>query len=53
MAQMVEHLLLAQVVIPGSWDQVPHTLGSLLSRGASPSLPLLLPAAPPVCALSL
>ena len=21
---MVEHLPLAQVVIPGSWDQVPH-----------------------------
>ena len=24
LASMVEHLPLAQVVIPGSWDQVPH-----------------------------
>ena len=23
-ASVVEHLPLAQVVIPGSWDQVPH-----------------------------
>ena len=36
-AQSVKHLLLAQVMISGFWDQV---LGSLLSREpASPSAP--------------
>ena len=40
---------MAQVVIPGSWDRVPHrapcSAGSLL-------LPLPLPTAPPACGLS-
>ena len=37
MAQSVEHLPLAQVMIPGAWDQAPES-GSLLSReSASPS----------------
>ena len=46
-AQLVKCLPLAQVMIPGSWDQALH--GSLL-RG---SLLLPLPATPPACAFSL
>ena len=43
MAQMVGHLPSAQVVIPGSWDQVLPASGSLLSReSASPSHGLIL-----------
>ena len=51
-AQSVKHLPLAQVMIPGSWDQAPHwapfSEGSLLLP-----LPLPLPAAPPAYVLSL
>ena len=44
MAQSVKHLPSAQVMISGSWDQVPAS-GSLLGReSASPF--------PPACALS-
>ena len=39
-AQMVKHLPLAQVMIPGSWDpvppQTPCSVGSLLPPSASP-----------------
>ena len=49
-AQSVKYLPLSWLMIPGSWDQVPHrapcSAGSL-------SLPLHLPAAPPACSLSL
>ena len=44
-AQLVKHLPLAQVMIPGSWDRVLHQV--LCSVG---SLLLPLPAAPPGCA---
>ena len=46
-AQLVKPLPSAQVMTPGSWDQVPHwaprSLGSLL---------LLQPVTPPACALA-
>ena len=49
-AQLVKHLPLAQVMVPGSWDQVQHraaySVGSLL-------FPFPLPASPPTCAHSL
>ena len=48
-AQLVKHLPLVQVMIPGFWDRVVHwalhSAGSLL-------LPLPLPAASPACSLS-
>jgi len=47
-AQSVKRLPLAQVMIPESWDQVPHWAPC---SGGSLLLPL--PAAPPACALSL
>ena len=50
MAQLVKPLPSAQVMIPGSWDQVPHrapcSAGSLL-------LSLPLPASLPACVYSL
>jgi len=46
-AQMVKHLPLAQVMIPGSWDGAP-AWGSLL--GGEPASPSTVP---PACALSL
>ena len=46
-AQLVEHLPSAQVMIPGSWDGA--WCQALCSAG---SLLLPLPAAPPACALS-
>ena len=36
----VEHLPLAQVVVPGSWDPVPHQ--AYFKEPASPSMTLLL-----------
>ena len=42
-AQSIKHLPLAQIMIPGSWDGVPHQ-DSLLS---------VEPAAPPDCACTL
>ena len=42
MAQMVGHLPSAQVVIPGSWDQVLPASGALLSRESAPSHGLIL-----------
>ena len=49
-AQLVEHLPLAQIVISGSWDWAPHW-----APGSAESLflPLLLPLPPPTCAVSL
>lgn len=47
-AQSVEHLPLAKVVIPGYWDQDPHC--ALCSEGTL-LLPLL-PTVPPASALS-
>ena len=44
MAQSVKHLPLAQVMIPGSWDQVPHQASLLSGESASPS-----PSAPLQC----
>ena len=47
-AQLVKYLPLAQVMIPGSWDGVPHWAPCSVR-----SLLLPLPATPPACALSL
>ena len=47
-AQSVKHLPLAQVIIPGCWDQDP-SLGSLLSGESISSTPS---APPSICALS-
>ena len=41
---VVEHLPLAQAVIPGSWDQVPHQApAGILPLSLPMSLPLSLP----------